>query len=235
MIQLQRGREPHEEARETNFWMSYSDLMAGMLLVFALLLVVALFHYAELTRRRQLRLQNQEAKMKAFYALQQELIGDLREAFSQDAVSIDPDTGVLRIEAGILFGEGEATLSPEGEARLDAIFDAYISVVLDEAYRPFLKQIEIEGHTNSNGGYLYNLELSQQRALTVMRRLLARAGDRRDTLQQLTLAGGRSFAHLIRDEQGREDPVRSRRIEIKFRLKEAEMFQDIYQSLADRP
>ncbi len=230
-----KTRRFEEDARETNFWVSYSDLMAGMLLVFVLLLVVALFHFAELTRQKQRRLRSQEDKMKSFYALQQRLIGDLRERFDAETASIDPDTGVLQIDSGILFGEGETALSAAGQARLTAIFEAYINVVLDDEYRAFIKQIEIEGHTNSNGTYLFNLELSQQRALTVMRQLLAQAGQRRQALQQMTVAGGRSFSHLIRDAQGREDPIRSRRIEIKFRLKEAELFRDIYRELATRP
>ena len=168
-----------------------------------------------------------------FYELQQALIDRLSDEFDDEIVHIDPATGVLQIETGILFGEGEATLRADGLERLARIFDAYIRVILDDRFREFIKRIEIEGHTNSRGTYLANLELSQQRALTVMKELLARAGPHRDELQRMVVAGGRSFAHLIYDEAGREDMVRSRRIELKFRLKESEMFLDIYESIAE--
>lgn len=214
-----------------NFWASYSDLMAGMLLVFVLLLVVALFHFAEHNERKQQQLEGQEAKMRSFVLLQQKLIENLSSALQSETVHIDPNTGVLQIGSGILFGEGEATLRPAGRQKLLQIFDAYVRVVLDEEFRGFIKQIEIEGHTNTNGTYLYNLELSQKRALAVMKELIAHSGSERSRLEELVLASGRGYAQLIRDEKGEEDPVRSRRIEIKFRLKEAELFRDIYQDL----
>ena len=227
------ARRPAAQQRFPNFWISYSDLMAGLLLVFVLLLIVAMFHYAESVRRKQVVLDAQEDKLVAFHELQQNLIHELEIALADEIVIIDPQTGVLQINAGILFGEDEASLRPEGRERLDHIFDAYFRVVLAPRFRDSIKQIEIEGHTNSNGPYLYNLELSQQRALAVMKALLAQAGPDREVLEQLVTAGGRSFSYLVRDEQGREDPIRSRRIEIKFRLKESEMFGDIYRELAD--
>ncbi len=139
----------------------------------------------------------------------------------------------MQIGSGILFGEGESTLQPEGQERLRKIFDAYISVVLDDDFVGSVKQIEIEGHTNSHGTYLHNLELSQQRAFTVMCELLDHSGSKRERLQQMVVASGRSFSHLIYDEAGNEDKIRSRRIELKFRLKESELFENIYRDLAE--
>lgn len=214
-----------------NFWASYSDLMAGMLMVFVLLLIVALFHFAEFTNRKQAVLETQEMRLKQFHALQQALIDKLSDTFSQDSVSVDPNTGTLQIGSGILFDEGQADLRSDSLRQLEAIFDAYVQVVLDPQFEAFIKQIEIEGHTNSNGTYLFNLELSQQRALAVMKAWLARSGAAQERLQELVIASGRSDAQLIRDEAGREDVVRSRRIEIKFRLKERELFESIYRDL----
>ena len=226
-----RQRHPVEEEKQPNFWASYSDLMAGMLLVFVLLLVIALFHFAEFNEQKEKILKAQEVRLKSFHELQKRLIGSLAEEMADEPVELDPDTGMLRIGSGILFGEGEAQLRPEGRQQLDKIFDAYIKVVLSEEFKDLVRQIEIEGHTNSNGTYLFNLQLSQQRALTVMTEFLSRAGARSERLQQIVVAGGRSFAHLIRDAGGNEDPVLSRRIEIHLRLKESELFQDIYKDL----
>ena len=232
-MMIQRRRNSGGDPRPTEFWLSYSDLMAGMLLVFVLLLIVAMSNYAEFNRRKQERLQDQQQKMVAFRLLQEKLITNLEQAFVDETVNVDPNTGVLQIGSGILFGEGQATLQPEGRRRLLKIFDVYIKVVLDDQFREFIKQIEIEGHTNSRGSYLVNLELSQQRALTVMKELLAHAGPHQQVLQEMVVAGGRSFSHLVFHENGQEDMVRSRRIEIKFRLKESELFMDIYRELSD--
>ncbi len=218
---------------QPNFWVSYSDLLAAMLMIFVLLLVVALFHFSDANRQKQSLLERQEQKLLSFHQTQQALIQKLESAFEGKDVRVDPDTGVLHVHSGILFGEDEAILRPEGRARLDIIFDTYFRVILDKAFVDSIKQIEIEGHTNSRGAYLYNLELSQQRALAVMTALLDRAGADRDKLESMVVAGGRSYSHLILDDRGEEDPVRSRRIEIKFRLKEAELFNEIYRDLAE--
>lgn len=224
----------YDAIEQPNFWVSYSDLMAGMLLVFVLLLVVAMVHYAEFIQHKREILEQQEQRMKSFQLLQKRLVTTLATSLEQldVTVSVDRDTGVVRIESGVLFAEDSAELTTPGVDRLKRIFDAYFAVVLSDAFVDFVKQIEIEGHTNSNGTYLYNLELSQRRALAVMRVLLDHAGTNRHRLQEKVVASGRSFSHLMLDAEGREDAVRSRRIEIKFRLKEAELFQEIYQQLS---
>lgn len=230
MIGTQRRKTtPDEEA--PNFWVAYSDLMAGILMVFALLLIVAMIHYASFIRVKQEVLEAQEQKLKAFHTLEQKLIEKLETASFDDTVKVNPDTGVLQIESGVLFGEGEHLLRREARSRLRNVFDTYIEVVLDESFAPFLKNIDIVGHTNTNGTYLFNLQLSQKRALSVMEELLGHAGDRRSRLETLVMASGRSFAEPILLENGKEDPVASRRIEIKFRLREDEMLRDIYADL----
>ena len=225
MIQT-RSKTQIEEAVQPNFWASYSDLMAALLLVFVLLLVVALFRYDAF-------IEGQETRVKSFHELQRRLIGNLEKEMADEQVVVDSETGVLRMGSGVLFGEGESELHPDGAQHLGRIFEVYIRVVLDDEFKDLISQIEIEGHTNSRGSYLHNLELSQRRALTVMKAMLARAGPKKEYLQQIVVAGGRSFSHLITNEQGGEDTVLSRRIEIHLRLKERELFSDIYKDISE--
>jgi chemotaxis protein MotB len=224
------SRRKPSEAREetTNFWVSYSDLMAAVLLVFALLLVVSMMHYSDF-------ISDQTDLMRQFAKIEKRIINNVSQSVVGENVSINPETGALQIHAGILFSEGSYNLSAEGKQRLKEVFQNYISVVLDPEFKDYVKSIEIEGHTNSNGTYLYNLELSQQRALAVLNELFAqnKDADARTELQSMVVASGRSFSQLIRDENGVEDKVRSRRIEIKFRLKEDEMFRQINANFGD--
>ncbi len=231
MIAARRRQSAESSGEAPNFWASYSDLMASMLLVFVLLLVVALFHFSEYSAHAAERLADQKAMIQSFAAVQQQLIAKLKGEVAAESVTLDPQTGALRIGDGILFEEGAAELTTPGRQKLDALFEAYMRIVLAPEFAPYIKQIEIEGHTNTNGTYMFNLELSQRRALAVMAALLNRSGADRRRLESLVVASGRSYANLIRDAAGGEDPVRSRRIEIKFRLREAELFQDLTKNL----
>ncbi|CAM2066777.1 OmpA family protein [Sulfidibacter corallicola] len=228
---IRRRTEALGEEDQPNFWAAYSDLMAGVLFVFILLVIVMLFQYGQFVREKERRIDVQRKRLSSFHTVQMDLTMELERALLTEQVRIDPQTGVLQIGSGILFGEGQAELSDQGKRQLANIFRAYIEVVLSDRFHPFIKQIEIEGHTNSHGTYLYNLELSQRRALAVMQEFLIHAGDQEKRLQEMVVASGRSYAHLIHDESGKEDAVRSRRIEIRCRLKEAELFRQIYRDL----
>ena len=47
------------------------------------------------------------------------------------------------------------------------VLPKYCSVLLRDDYREYVSEIIIEGHTDTNGSYIYNLELSQQRTFSV--------------------------------------------------------------------
>ena len=91
-----------------------------------------------------------------------------------------------------------------------------------------MADIIIEGHTDSTGSYEHNLELSQNRALNVAKYCLnmgTLTQTQKTRLKSIITAQGRSFSDPVYDENGVEDQERSRRVEIKFRLKDAEMIQ----------
>ena len=52
------------------------------------------------------------------------------------------------------------------------------------------------------------------------------------TLREKLTANGRSESNLVRDENGIENRDASRRVEVKFRLKDDEMIQELSQILS---
>lgn len=91
-----------------------------------------------------------------------------------------------------------------------------------------LDQIIIEGHTDSDGDYLYNLALSQNRAFAVMDFINSWNKDER--LKNYLIASGKSFMNpVLRD--GVEDKDASRRIEIKFTLSNKDAIEQIQKFL----
>ncbi|WP_415395853.1 OmpA family protein [Sulfurimonas sp. CS5] len=145
-----------------------------------------------------------------------------------NSIAIDPKTGSLRFSSNILFPQGKAELKPSAKKELSRILGKYIDVLLnDSKMRRYIDIITIEGHTNSDGTYLYNLDLSQQRALTVMRFLYKQYPKNRKLFKRYLSASGRSFSEPILGKHNKEDKDASRRIEIKFRIKSEDAVKEL--------
>jgi len=171
-------------------------------------------------------LQKQKAKIKSLTGIKLKVVAALKDALGEN-IDIDKKTGSLRLASNILFGSGEDTLKPEAKVALKKAFEEYIgTLVNDPAIRPHLDKIIIEGHTDSDGSYIYNLNLSQKRALAVMEYLLTLDFTKEHNIRPLMTASGRAYIDLIK-VNGVEDKDASRRIEIKFRLKNEDAINEI--------
>ena len=171
-------------------------------------------------------LQKQKAKIKSLTGIKLKVVAALKHALGEN-IDIDKKTGSLRLASNVLFGSGENELKPEAKVALKKAFEEYIgTLVNDPAIRPHLDKIIIEGHTDSVGSYIYNLNLSQKRALAVMEYLLTLDFTQKHNIRPLMTASGRAYIDLIK-VNGVEDKDASRRIEIKFRLKNEDAINEI--------
>jgi len=98
---------------------------------------------------------------------------------------------------------------------------------LKKSLKKYLERIVIEGHTDSDGAYLFNLNLSQQRAYAVMNYLLTLEFTKKNNIKPLLVASGRSYLDPIYYKNGKENKYASRRIEIKFSLKNDDSMNEI--------
>jgi chemotaxis protein MotB len=171
-------------------------------------------------------LQAQKAKIKSLTGIKLKVVAALKEALGKN-IDIDKKTGSLRLASNILFGSGEATLKPEAKIELKKAFEEYIgTLITNPSIKSHLDKIIIEGHTDSVGSYIYNLNLSQKRALAVMEYLLTLNFTKKHNIQPLMIASGRAYQDAIIVD-GVEDKEASRRIEIKFRLKNEDAMHEI--------
>lgn len=217
---------------EQDYWVSYADLLAGLLMVFALMLLTTLSHY-----------QGRVTEVRDLLQTRRQIITELQKRLGDAEgvnVAIDSTSGSVRFDGKVLFKEDEARLLPQGKTQLRAFAAQYLPVLLGtEHFRDELDAIVIEGHTNDNGTYMYNLDLSQRRAFNVMAFLIQNASGYAGDLRKYVTANGRSFSDPICVDQrpcgpgqpGAVDDVRSRRIEIRFRLKNKEVIQKIIERL----
>lgn len=139
---------------------------------------------------------------------------------SQLDIMIDEKTGEVVMNSSILFGNDETEVSESGKAFLRKFSRAYASVICDEEYKGFISKIIVEGHTDTNGSYDYNMQLSQRRAENVKAVCLAGdvglTTDAKNMLNSKMFAVGCSYDRPVADESGNVDMEASRRVTFRF-------------------
>jgi len=170
-------------------------------------------------------LQSKREKIKYLTGIRLRVIEELKNSLGK-SVNVNKD-GTLKLSSKILFDKGSSELKESAKEQLKTAFKSYINALLsNEAIKPNIDTIVIEGHTDSDGGYLYNLKLSQDRALSVMSYLLTLPIAKKYNLQKYLTASGRSYLDRV-VQGGKEDKEASRRIELKFRLKNQNALYEI--------
>ena len=183
---------------------------------------------------QQKALDDQQQQLEALVGLRTRIITSLSSALKEANISaqVDPTNGSIALESDVLFELGRYNLSDRGEAFIDRFLPVYLNVLFSDEYRDYVSEIIIEGHTDSLGSYIDNLELSQQRALAVASYVLddgyrAITADQKKQLRKVTTANGRSFSDPVLDANGLEDMDASRRVVFKFRLTDEQMIQQL--------
>lgn len=173
------------------------------------------------------RVQTQKEKIKALTGIKLKVVDALKQALGSK-IDIDKKTGSLRLTSNIFFDSGKSYLKPQAKKELKEAFEIYIGTLIENPeIAPYLDKIIIEGHTDSWGSEISNLELSQKRALEVMKYLLDLDFTVRNDIQHLMTAAGRGESDLVYNKDGSENEDASRRIEIKFRLKNEDAISEI--------
>lgn len=186
--------------------------------------------------------ENQEKadQLEKMLGVREEIIKALREAFDgQDQkLSVDPKTGAIVLSEDVLKFEfnGDA-ISQEGKDFLDAFIPKYMEVLLSEQFRDSIAEIVIEGHTDDNETYGYNLGLSLRRAQAVADYCLGDGQQmftdqaKLEEIRSYVTVCGRSKMDPVLNADGTVNRESSRRVEIKFVLKDDETIQKMYDLL----
>ena len=159
-------------------------------------------------------------------AIVEELIRALADSNINDA-SVD-ESGAIVFSSEMMFDVDRATLKETGKHFLNSFIPSYLEVLMSEQYRQYVSQIIIEGHTDTDGTFLKNMELSQQRAYAVLRYILSGefngiSPEAKRQLEEIVTVNGRSYSDPIYNPDGTVDKAASRRVVIKFRMNDEEM------------
>jgi chemotaxis protein MotB len=180
----------------------------------------------------------QQKKLDNLVGVRTQIIQELSSQLAQAKLkaSVDRNTGDIMLQSAVFFDVGKDEIKEGGRAFLDEFIPVYLSVLLRPEYAQDLGEIVIEGHTDTQGTYLMNLELSQRRALSVATYCLGMEGltpAQRERLRDILTAKGRSYSvPVLLEGSDKVDMDASRRVEFKFRLKDAEMIDEIRKILA---
>ena len=214
------GKSKHAEEGDNNvFWTTMSDLMLGLAIIFMTLFVLAMTGFTQETVELQ---QNQ---IKA----SEQMAEKLKEA-DIDA-EVDKLTGNVKISDLQLFEVGSYTLTEKGKRYLDKFIPIYLDTIYSkEVLRDNIADIVIQGHTDSQSfaglktkdeQYAKNMELSLLRANSVAQYALLKTNyDKKNSekLRKMLVVEGKSFSDPIIVD-GKEDYDKSRRVELKLRVK----------------
>lgn len=182
-----------------------------------------------------------KSELQDIVGIRTDIIGALQSTFNNSSMYVDAQTGSIAFSSDVLFAFDSAVLSAESQKALKEVIPKYLDVLLQDQYREYIAEIIIEGHTDTNGTYKANLQLSYDRASAVASFCLDEKNGLSKTkisqLQSLLTVNGRSYSNpiYVKDANGnpttKVDMDGSRRVEIKFRLKEDEMIKKIAEIL----
>lgn len=186
---------------------------------------------------QQAAMQAQAVKIDALVGVRSQIITALSNALSAANLraSVDPTTGDIMLDSAVFFKTNSDQIKDEGRALLNRFVPVYLSVLLRPEYRDYLGEIIIEGHTDTAGEYMHNLELSQKRALSVAMYVLEMPGltaEQQSLLRDILTATGRSESNPVYNPDGTVNMDASRRVEFKFSLRDAEMIDEMNRLLS---
>ena len=183
---------------------------------------------------QQQTLEDQQQQIEALVGMKTRIIESLSEALRAARISaqVDPSNGSIALQSEVLFALNRYDLTDNGKRFVDQFLKVYLDVLFSDEYREYVSEIIIEGHTDSSGGYIKNLALSQQRAYAVASYVLddnytGITQTQKRLLREVVTANGRSYSDLVLDAFGQENPDASRRVVFKFRLTDEQMIQQL--------
>lgn len=199
-----------KEEGEKPFWISFSDLMTALMVMFLVVMAVALLAVTSPASAFE------EKKIDWVEGLEEMLRKDFPEVhYQRDTRTIDFGTQANFKSGTSEFDGGENEIRIKEEA-LRKFIPALLLLANNKLGQDVVKQFVVEGYTDKRGEYLLNLNLSLQRS----QKLLCILGDEsgrfpltasdKKQVRDLFLVGGYSFNNAKSTEQ------ESRRIEIRI-------------------
>lgn len=227
-----------------NVWMSVSDLMTGLMVIF---LFISIAYIRKVQENQTVLTDYIETKTRLHDKLVKEFEGDTQRW----QMTIGKDLSMRFNNPQVLFASGKADLTPEFKQILDEFLPKYFHILLNDSLRSKIQEIRIEGHTDNvpapqfdKDAYIANVILSQQRSLSVLRYFRSMpdfdtySDDEKKLLEYWFTANGLSYGKSV-DRNGNYtieskqpiDKERSRRVEFRIVTSGEEVLENFVKEL----
>lgn len=216
-------------SKESSTWMSMSDMMTGLMVIF---LFIAIAYMSEVNEN--------SVNLADYVESKRELHDRFIEEFKKDTANwqmqIGKDLSIRFTNPEVLFATGSWRITPAFKKILSEFMPRYLDILLTNGMKNQIKEIRIEGHTDNvpypslnYDPYIANVILSQRRALGVLEyiRKLSYYKDftieKKNLLEFLFTANGLSYGRTLDNEKDYTffshkeiDKKASRRVEFRI-------------------
>lgn len=229
------------ERPDDSQWISVSDMMAGLMVIFMFILIAYIRPIIETKNHvREIAVAWKQSEAQIYDALQSEFENDLAHWDAE----LDRQSLTVRFRAPeVMFARSSAEIPPKFRDILNDFFPRYVQVLSTHATS--IEEIRIEGHTSSEwkpgatptDAYFGNMALSQERTRSVLSYCLStlESSPLAEWARSRATANGMSSSRLVVSPQGIEDTERSRRVEFRVVTDAKRQIVRILDTLGDTP
>ncbi|WP_339813087.1 OmpA family protein [uncultured Imperialibacter sp.] len=221
--------------KDESNWISISDMMTGLMVVFMFIAINYIMQVIE------------------YKFVEQDVYNALSEEFQQEIeeqeIQLSPDGTVTFNPADkVLFRTGSNLLTSDFHEILDDFIPRYLQTITTYGNLDYIKEIRIEGHTDTvpprsgMDSYSYNLALSSSRAQSVLEKVrgshdfLSLELPIKKRLEFLLTANGMSYSRALNSEgevvytseNKAIDNDKSRRVEFRIVTSSEKLVKEIY-------
>jgi outer membrane protein OmpA-like peptidoglycan-associated protein len=194
---------------ESPFWISFADLMSALMVLFLVVMAVTLVAVTKSIDSATRATIERSADISKVMAL-------IADDPKSSGVGVDQQNFRIDLGKEVRFESGSFAISaPAGQ-----FLRSYIPVLLrakdTEEGKRWMRSVVVEGFTDEDGTYLYNLQLSLDRSRSVVCSLFQNSTElgglteeQLFKIQELFLVGGYSFNSI------KTDKAESRRVEFR--------------------
>lgn len=229
-------RIPRAQKQADNpYWMSFSDMMSGMLIIFILVCTALLLKLSQMEEQVAANIEELKNASKVRSEILQDIFAELK-AQGIDVLISDNDT-ILRIpENSFHFKTGSFEITEDLRGTAELIGRALYTAITREGRWGYLETVFVEGHSDSRKAPNYrmgNWELSALRAISLWQfwigqteygPLLAQLRNREG--KHLFSVSGYAATRRVAEIEDTEDAMRSnRRIDIRFTTRQPSIME----------